>query len=106
MIIKCYGCGDPAKLHHAIATNCVCFMLFYTNCIHAVLIPVCLTCVLINVNNSTAMFWVYFPWDFPASRVLISCCTIFSVLSAAAVYDNYNGIYIYTLGCASNIRCC
>ena len=49
--------------------------LFYTSCTHAILIPVSFLyfwCVLVNLNNSTAVFWLL-PWDFPAPRVLICC---------------------------------
>ena len=42
-------------------------------------------CLIIKVNNSTGEFG-YFPWDFPASRVLVQCYTI--MLSAAAVNGN------------------
>ena len=53
-------------------------MLFYTNYTHAILIPlITYWCVLINVSNSTAVFG-YFPWDFPASRVII--CYLYSII--------------------------
>ena len=51
-------------------------------------------CVLINVCNSTGMFWVLslgFP-SFQCANLLF--VQYYSMLSAFAVYDNYNGSYV------------
>ena len=61
---------------------------------HAILILVITYwSVLINVCNSTAVFRILF-WDFPVSRVLICCLYNIILLSAAAMYDDYNGMYM------------
>ena len=65
------------------------FLLFYTNCA----LP---WCVLINVSNSTGVFWVPSLGFSSLQGANLLLVQYYSMLSAAAVYGNYNDMY-YTL---------
>ena len=68
--------------------------MFCTNYMHEILIPfITYWCVLFEASNYTDVSWVLFHGfpSFQGANLLL--VLYYSMLSAAAMYNNYNGMY-------------